>query len=191
MKMALTFCFGLRRGMKRGFHHFPPESKAASIEGKHPSSPARKKCKTIPSAGKVLLTVFWDAQGVLLLDFLEIATINATRYNDTLSKLKEAIRKKWAGLLTSGVRLLGDNAKPQSAMAMQNHIATLGWKRLHHPPYSPDLAPSDFHLFPALKKNLGGRRFGSNTEVKQAVQRFFHMQSPDFFLEFFLKLIKR
>lgn len=161
------------------------------MEWKHPSSPVRKKFKTTPSAGKVLLTVFWDAQGVLLLDFLEDGTINANRYCDTLSKLKKAIRKKRPGLLTSGVLLLDDNARPHSARATQNHIATLGWERLDHPPYSPDLAPSDFHLFPALKKNLGGRRFGSNTEVKQAVQRFFHNQSPDFFLEGFLKLIKR
>ncbi|GFV29988.1 hypothetical protein TNCV_3100651 [Trichonephila clavipes] len=60
---------------------------------------------------------------------------------------------------------------------MQNHIATLGWKRLYH---SPDLIPSDFHLCPALKKNLAGRRFGSNSEVKQAVKRVFHVQSPFF-----------
>ncbi|GFU96429.1 histone-lysine N-methyltransferase SETMAR [Trichonephila clavipes] len=52
---------------------------------------------------------------------------------------------------------------------MQNPVATLGWERLHKPPYSPDLAPSDFHLFPALKKNLAGRRFGSNAEVKQSL----------------------
>ncbi|GFY15653.1 histone-lysine N-methyltransferase SETMAR [Trichonephila clavipes] len=72
---------------------------------------------------------------------------------------------------------------------MQNYIETLDWECLHHPPYSPDLAPSDFHLFPALKKNLAKRRFVSNTEVKQAVKRF-RMQSPEFLLEGFLKLIK-
>ncbi|GFV75086.1 hypothetical protein TNCV_3189391 [Trichonephila clavipes] len=55
---------------------------------------------------------------------------------------------------------------------MQNHIATAGWELLHHPPYSPDFAPM-IHLFPALKKNLAGRCFGSNAEVKQAVKRFF------------------
>ncbi|PRD23025.1 UNVERIFIED_CONTAM: mariner\T [Trichonephila clavipes] len=63
---------------------------------------------------------------------------------------------------------------------MQNHIATLGWKRLHHPPFSPDLSPSEFYLFPSLRKNLTGRRFGSNAEIKQDVKRFFHMQSPEF-----------
>ncbi|GFX83382.1 hypothetical protein TNCV_909001 [Trichonephila clavipes] len=49
---------------------------------------------------------------------------------------------------------------------------------LHHPPYSTDLTPSDFHLFLALK--LAGRPFGSNAEVKQAAKRFFRMQSPEF-----------
>ncbi|GFX27550.1 hypothetical protein TNCV_4996051 [Trichonephila clavipes] len=48
---------------------------------------------------------------------------------------------------------------------MQGHVATLGWGHLHHPPYSPDLTPSDFYLFPALKKNLAERRFGSNAEA--------------------------
>ncbi|GFW66715.1 transposable element Tc3 transposase [Trichonephila clavipes] len=46
---------------------------------------------------------------------------------------------------------------------------------------APDLAPSDFHLFLALKKTLARRRFGSNAEVKQAVKRFFRMKSPEFF----------
>lgn len=74
------FLFRIVTGDETWVHHFTPESKAASMEWKHPSSPVRKKFKRTPSAGKVLLTVFWDAQGVLLLDFLEVGTINATRY---------------------------------------------------------------------------------------------------------------
>jgi transposase len=41
-----------------------------------------------------------------------------------------------------------------------------GWEILPHPPYSPDLASSDFHLFPKMKKHLRGQRFHSN-EVKK------------------------
>ncbi|GFV65461.1 histone-lysine N-methyltransferase SETMAR [Trichonephila clavipes] len=78
--------------------------------------------------------------------------------------------------------LLDDNAIPHSPMATQNHIATLGWECLHPPRYSPHLAATDFHLFPALKKNLAGRRFRSNFEIKQAVKRFFCMQCPESFL---------
>ncbi|GFY64852.1 histone-lysine N-methyltransferase SETMAR [Trichonephila inaurata madagascariensis] len=52
-------------------HHFTPEAKVSRMEWKNQPSPVRKQFKTTPSAYKVLLTVFWDAQGVLLLDFLE------------------------------------------------------------------------------------------------------------------------
>ncbi|GFU96366.1 hypothetical protein TNCV_89421 [Trichonephila clavipes] len=68
----------------------------------------------------------------------------------TLSKLKGAIRKKWSGLLKSGV-LVDNNARPSSATASQIHIATLVWERLY---LGPELAPSNFQLFLALKKNL-------------------------------------
>ncbi|GFV06778.1 histone-lysine N-methyltransferase SETMAR [Trichonephila clavipes] len=103
----------------------------------------------------------------------------------------DEFQKKWLGLFRSDILLLEDNATPHSAMSMQNHIATLGWERLYHPPYSADLAPSDFHLYPDLKKNLAQRCFGSNAEIQQGVKRFFHMQSPEFFLRGFLKLIIR
>ncbi|GFV31360.1 histone-lysine N-methyltransferase SETMAR [Trichonephila clavipes] len=73
------------------------------------------------------------------------------RYCDTLSKLKGTIWKKRPGLFKSGVLLLEDNASPYSSTATQNDIATVGLERLYR---SPDLAPSDFHLFPALTKNL-------------------------------------
>ncbi|GFY26832.1 histone-lysine N-methyltransferase SETMAR-like [Trichonephila clavipes] len=54
--------------------------------------------------------------------------------------------KKGIGLLRSGILLLDAIARPHLKTAMQNHIAILGWEPLHHPPYSPDLAPSTFHL---------------------------------------------
>ncbi|GFW70445.1 histone-lysine N-methyltransferase SETMAR [Trichonephila clavipes] len=101
------------------------------------------------------------------------------------------IRKKCLELLRSGILLLDDNSRPHSATAMQNHFATLSWERLHHSPCSPDLALSDFHLFPALKENLAGKGFGSNAEVKQTVKHFFRIRSPEFFQDGFLKLIKR
>ncbi|GFV02917.1 histone-lysine N-methyltransferase SETMAR [Trichonephila clavipes] len=108
--------------------------------------------------------------------------MNATRFCATLSKLKDVIRKKLLRLLKSGVLLLDDNARPHSAKAMQNHIATLIREPLHYPPYSHDLSPSDFHLFSG---------FGSNAAAKQAIKCFFHMQSSEILLERSSKLIKR
>ena len=77
--------------------------------------------------------------------------------------------------------MLDDNGIPHSATATQNHIEALSFECLHNPQYSPDLSLSDFHLFLALK-NLGRWHFRSNAKIKQAVKRFFPMQSPYFFL---------
>jgi len=53
-------------GDKTWVHHFAPESKRQTMEWKHPGSPVKKKFKSQPSAGKVMLTIFWDSQGVIL-----------------------------------------------------------------------------------------------------------------------------
>ena len=53
-------------------HHYDPETKIQSMQWKHKGSPTTKKFKVFPSAGKVLLPVFWDAQGV---DYLQRGAI--------------------------------------------------------------------------------------------------------------------
>ena len=52
-------------------HHFTPESKQQSKQWKHPGSPPPKKAKAVPSAGKVMASVFWDADGILMVDYLQ------------------------------------------------------------------------------------------------------------------------
>ncbi|GBO15050.1 hypothetical protein AVEN_93293-1 [Araneus ventricosus] len=77
---------------------------------KHPSSPVTKQFKVSHSAGKVVLAMFWDAKGVILMDFFALGTINAARYCDPLTKLMSAIRRKIRGLLSRGVLFLDGNA---------------------------------------------------------------------------------
>jgi hypothetical protein len=55
------------------------------------------------------------------------------------------------------------------------------WEVLDHPPYSTDLAPSDFHLFGPFKKHLGGRRFATDDEVRQAIMSWLQALDIDFF----------
>lgn len=57
----------------------------------------------------------------------------------------------------------------------------LGWEILPHLPYSPDLAPSDFHLFRPLKTFLGDQHFGSNDAVKDAVLFWFRHIDKSFY----------
>ena len=62
-------------------HYYEPENKAQSRQSVGPGSPRPKKFKTQPSAGKVMATVFWDAQGVIMLDFLaKKSTITGSYY---------------------------------------------------------------------------------------------------------------
>ena len=50
-------------------------------------------------------------------------------------------------------------------MKTMSKLSELGYELLPDPPYSPDLAPSDYWLFADLKNMLEGKRFGSNEEV--------------------------
>jgi hypothetical protein len=79
-----------------------------------------------------------------------------------------------------------DDARPHTAAATVNHIATFGWERLDYAPHSPDLAPSDFHFFPTLKRTLEGCRF-TNEAVEAAVR----IQDTDFYQQGFFMLVKR
>ena len=60
-------------------------------------------------------------------------------------------------------------------------IHDCGFKLIEHPPYSPDLAPSDFHLFPKLKTAIFGTHFQSDDDVIHAVDDFLNGQEKDFF----------
>lgn len=70
-------------------------------------------------------------------------------------------------------------------------IQESGFEILEHPPYSPDLAPSDFYLFPRLKEHPRGKKFEDNNEVMAAVEEFSESQSKDFFFKGILGLAKR
>ena len=72
--------------------NFEPESKKRSVEWCHPTSPRTNKFKAQKSAGKIMAIVFWDSQGVILVDFLPKGeTINSEVCIETLRKLKAKI----------------------------------------------------------------------------------------------------
>ncbi|XP_035230328.1 uncharacterized protein LOC118202281, partial [Stegodyphus dumicola] len=82
-------------------HHYESETKWDSMQWKHVSSPPPKKFKAAPSAGKVLLTVVFDVQGPLLVEFLERRkTIISDVYCEILGRLRRSIKKKRPELLT-------------------------------------------------------------------------------------------
>jgi AICAR transformylase/IMP cyclohydrolase PurH len=114
-------------------------------------SRAKKKFKSAPSARKLMLTLFWDMNGPILEHYQEKGqTVNSVRHSTMLEeKLKPAICSLHCGLLFKGVLLLHDNAPQHTAAATVTTIQKLKFETINHPPYSPDLTPSDYHVWHA------------------------------------------
>jgi histone-lysine N-methyltransferase SETMAR len=113
-----------------------------------------------------------DVNGNILVHFQEKGqTVTSARYSNMLvNELKPVIWSKRRGLLSKTVLLLHDNARPHTAAHTVDTLRALKFEVLKHPPYSPDLAPSDFHLFGPLKEHMRGQKFADDNEVLEAVQ---------------------
>jgi len=76
-------------------HHYTPESKQQSNQRRKAGCSAPKKTGSVPSVGKVMASVFWDAEGILFIDYLEKGkTITKEYYSNLLTRLDEKIREK-------------------------------------------------------------------------------------------------
>jgi histone-lysine N-methyltransferase SETMAR len=123
-----------------------------------------------------------ENHGNYLLDFMPHGTtINTVAYCETLKRLRRAIQNRRRGMLTRGVTLLHDNARLHTATATQQLLQSFNWEVLDHPAHSPDLAPSDFHLFLHLKKHLASQNFHEDEEVKNEVTAWLRAQVAEFY----------
>jgi histone-lysine N-methyltransferase SETMAR len=118
-------------------YHYQPESKRASMQWTHPSSPSTRKIKVTPSAGTVRLTVFWDSHGVLLAHFQKRGkNVNSASYCEVVLKLFDTIRRKRPRQHERDILLHHDNFRPHTARVIEDRIQELQWELLEHPPYS-------------------------------------------------------
>ena len=109
------------------------------------TSPKNKKLQSVPSAGKIVVTVFWDEKGVILVNF-------SLRGKSLWPSLNLSHKKNVCTVL------LPDSTRPHTTEAMTR----FRWTVLQHPPYSPDLAPSDYHMFGPLEKSVWGHHYASD-----------------------------
>jgi histone-lysine N-methyltransferase SETMAR len=132
-----------------------------------------KKTRPVPSTGKVMASVFWDAECILFIDYLEKGkTITGEYYSNLLTRLDEKIREKRTGLQKKNI-FYQDNASAHKSVLAMGKLRDLHCELLEYPPSSLDLAPSDFCLFPKLKLFLASQRFSSNQEAIAAVEGYF------------------
>lgn len=185
-----TFLKNLVTGDESWVSHYDPELKDTSTEYRHRSSPRHKKLRTERATGKIMLTIFWDMQGIVHREYLPKGmTVNSDRYVDTLRKLKRRIQRIRPN--NNRFILQHDNARPHTSGQTRQSISSLNFDVVPHPPYSPDLAPSDFYLFRHLKKGLKGTRFASDADLQAAITSWLREQPQEFYENGIRKLIKR
>jgi len=140
-----------------------------------------------------MLSVWWDWKGIVYYKLLPPnQTIDSTKYCSQLAKLKRAVDQKRPELENKkGVVFHHDNVRPHVSMMTRQKLLRFGWDVLVHPPYSPDLAPSDYHLFRALQNNLNNKNFSSPDVLKNHLDDFFAQKSQDFYERGIMKLVKR
>ncbi|GFX31782.1 mariner Mos1 transposase [Trichonephila clavipes] len=99
-----------------------------------------------------------------------------------LDKLNDALQQKRSELINrKGVVFHQDNARPHTSLVTRKKLLQLEWDTMPHPPYSPDLAPSDYYLFRALQNFFDVKTFTSNEEVKNHLDQFFASKDQKFY----------
>ena len=146
-----------------------------SLQWKHPVSPQQKYPRPSTEVQESSCWRFSLANTVPgLIDFLQSGiTVNAQRYSQTLTIIRQVIKSKPPA--SSPVRsLLHDNARPHRSNTMTALLQKIKRKVVGHPPYSPDRSPCDYAIFGALEK-------GSDEGVKQCLRNWFTMQPREFY----------
>lgn len=142
---------------------------------------------------KVLLCVWWNMNGIVHFELLPPNyTVTAELYAQQLNRVNIALIAKQPSFGTrKKVALLHDNARPHVAYAVNSKISELGWEVLPHPPYSPDIAPSDYHLFRSLQNHIREKTFNDDDDIESSIRHFFNCKSPAFYKSGIEKLPER
>jgi histone-lysine N-methyltransferase SETMAR len=106
-----------------------------------------------------------------------------------LDRVNKCLKEKCPHLVNrKGVVFHQEKARPHVSEMMQQKIKELNWEILDHPPYSPDLAPSDYHLFRSLQNHLNNK-FERFEEVNDAILAYFESKPISFYKARIEKLV--
>ena len=157
---------------KSWFHVYDPKSK---VENMHWLSKGEERPQIVRremSVKKIMFIPFFDAKGLVHFEFFKNQTITKEVFLHLLLRVRDSLRahhgsRVW--LQRRGYHLHMDNAPAHRSDIVQRTLDFMEWPQLKQPPYSPDLSPCDFFLFPLLKRNLHGHNFQTTAALHQAV----------------------
>ena len=162
---SIIFNLILRLKIRFGFH-----LRATSV--------IARRCKT---SNRMLYAIFFDSKGpVLRIPVPKGSSVTGKFYRESvLTQLVDFYQKRRPHTGVHGIKLLHDNAPAHKYATVQKYLQESGLNVLDHPPYSPDLSPCDFWLFP--KEMLAGHRFESPCGIGSAVcQCLQHIPKEDY-----------
>lgn len=142
---------------------------------------------------KVMLCIWWDWMGVLFYELLpENQTIDSIKFCSQLDRLKAAIDKKRPELVNGkGVVFYRDNDRPHVSLMTRQKLLQLDWEVLTHPPYSPDITPSDYHLFRSLQNFIDEKKLNSLEDCERHLEQFLSEKDKKFWEDGIMKLPER
>ena len=142
------------------------------------------------SSSKEGEVVYMVGLGVLYYELPpENQAINSNKYCSQLDQLKAALEEKCPELVNrKHIIFHQDNTRPHVSLMTRKKLLQLSWEVLIHPPYSPDIAPSGFHLFRSLQNPLNGKNFNSLEDYKRHLEQFFAQKDKKFWKDRIMKL---
>ena len=168
-----------------------PQSKKQSQQWIQKGQPGPIKAKVQASRTKQMLLAFFDSKGLIYTHIVPRgSTVNAAYIVKVLDVFMRHLRKKRPVLAEQRWFFHWDNAPVHTANVVKEFLAKKNIKLLSHPPYSPDLAPADYFLFPKLKKELAGNTM-TQEEFKKEWEGVLRGVSKDEFAKAFVRWFER
>lgn len=142
---------------------------------------------------KTMVTVWWCSVGVIHYNFLKSGeTMKGETYCAEIDKMHEKLCQKMPALVNrKSPILLHDNATPHTSRLTLQKLNQLQYEVLPHPPYSPDLSPTDFHFFKHLELFIRQKKFTDQTMVEESFRSFIESRDANFYSDGINKLVSR
>jgi len=156
-------------GDENWIYGYDPETRVQSSQWKSPSSPRAKKARQSRSNIKVMMIVVFDLDGIVRTEFVpRNTTVNSEYYKGLLERLRNDVRRKRPEKWAKGFILHHDNAPCHTSLLVRQFLSYKNITACPHPPYSPDLAPCNFWLFPKVKMTMKAKGFESIQDIEAA-----------------------
>ena len=162
---------------------YDPETKRQSSQWKHAGSPRPENVRQSKSTHKLLMIPFFDSASMIYMHRVPTGqTVKKEYYVEVLREFRKRFLGKRPALFKSDQwHFHLDNVPVHNSILVTDYLTKIGIKTVPQPPYSPDLSPCDFCLFPKLKEKLRGCRYETMEDMKEAVMKFIGMLTQEDF----------